>query len=102
MRVKCGLVTLIYRKSLRMSNGEKLGRATGDVVNLQSVDAMRIAELAQFGHIAWSGPFQIILAFVSLYKLVGWQAFMGVAVLIISVSWAPTSLSSLFDLHSFP
>ena len=86
MRVKGGLVTLIYRKSLVMSNGEKAGRASGDIVNLQSVDAVRIGDLAQYGQIAWSGPFQIILAFVSLYNLVGWQAFMGVAVMVISVS----------------
>ena len=69
-----------------MSNGEKAGRASGDIVNLQSVDAVRIGDLAQYGQIAWSGPFQIILAFVSLYNLVGWQAFTGVAVMIISVS----------------
>jgi len=68
-----------------MSNGEKAGRASGDIVNLQSVDAVRIGDLAQYGQIAWSGPFQIILAFVSLYNLVGWQAFTGVAVMIISV-----------------
>ena len=85
MRVKGGLVTLIYRKSLVLSNGEKSGRSTGDIVNLQSVDAVRIADLAQYGHIAWSGPFQIILAFVSLYNLVGWQAFVGVAVMVISL-----------------
>ena len=85
MRVKGGLVTLIYRKSLVLSNGEKTGRSTGDIVNLQSVDAVRIGDLAQYGHIAWSGPFQIILAFVSLYNLVGWQAFVGVAVMVISL-----------------
>lgn len=86
MRVKGGLVTLIYKKALVMSNGEKAGRSTGDIVNLQSVDAVRIADLAQYGHMAWSGPWQITLAFVSLYNLVGWQAFMGVAVMVISVS----------------
>ena len=88
MRVKTGLVTLIFRKSLRLSNGEKLGRATGDISNLQSVDSTRIADLAQFGHNSWSGPFQIILAFVSLYDLLGWQAFIGVAVMVFSVSGA--------------
>jgi ATP-binding cassette subfamily C (CFTR/MRP) protein 1 len=85
MRVKGGLVTLIYRKSLVMSNGEKAGRASGDIVNLQSVDAVRIGDLAQYGQIAWSGPFQIILAFVSLYNLVGWQAFTGVAIMVVSL-----------------
>lgn len=85
MRVKTGLITLIYRKSLKLSQGERSGRTSGDIVNLQSVDAVRIGDIAQYGHIAWSGPFQIILAFVSLYQLVGWQAFTGVAVMLISL-----------------
>ncbi|KIR43264.1 metal resistance protein ycf1 [Cryptococcus deuterogattii 99/473] len=85
MRIRGGLVTLIYRKALVLSNGEKSGRSTGDIVNLQSVDAVRIADVCQYGHIAWSGPFQIIIAFVSLYRLVGWQAFMGVAVMVVSL-----------------
>lgn len=49
MRVRSGLVTLIYRKSLILSNGERNGRTTGDIVNLQSVDAVRIADLCQYG-----------------------------------------------------
>ncbi|WVN85580.1 uncharacterized protein L203_100729 [Cryptococcus depauperatus CBS 7841] len=85
MRIRGGLVALIYRKSLVLSNGEKAGRTTGDIVNLQSVDAVRIADVCQYGHIAWSGPFQIVIAFVSLYQLVGWQAFMGVAVMVVSL-----------------
>ncbi|WVQ85431.1 hypothetical protein IAT38_007596 [Cryptococcus sp. DSM 104549] len=85
MRIRGGLVTLIYRKSLVLSNGEKSGRTTGDIVNLQSVDAVRIADVCQYGHIAWSGPFQILIAFVSLYRLVGWQAFMGVLVMVVSL-----------------
>jgi hypothetical protein len=37
MRIKGALVTLIYKKSLVLSNGERGGRTTGDIVNLQSV-----------------------------------------------------------------
>lgn len=62
MRIRGGLVTLIYRKALVLSNGEKSGRTTGDIVNLQSVDAVRIADVCQYGHIAWSGPFQVSTA----------------------------------------
>jgi ABC-type multidrug transport system fused ATPase/permease subunit len=85
MRVKTGLITLIYRKSLKLSQGERSGRTSGDIVNLQSVDAVRIGDIAQYGHIAWSGPFQIVLAFVLLYRLVGWQAFVGVGVMVFSL-----------------
>lgn len=104
MRIRGGLVTLIYKKSLVLSNGEKGGRTTGDITNLQSVDATRVGDLTQCKyrscknrlktdvcfsdlHIAWSGPLQIILAFVSLYRLIGWQSFVGVAIMVISVSF---------------
>lgn len=62
MRVKSGIVMLLYRKALVLSNGEKAGRTTGDIVNLQSVDAMRIADLMQYGQMVLSGPFQVCSA----------------------------------------
>jgi ATP-binding cassette subfamily C (CFTR/MRP) protein 1 len=38
-----------------------------------STDAQRIADITQYGTILWSGIFQMVLAFVSLYQLLGWQ-----------------------------
>ena len=73
MRVRAGLVGAIYKKSLRLSNEERGKRATGDIVNLMSVDATRLQDLCTYGHIIWSALFQMTLAFVSLYNLVGWQ-----------------------------
>ncbi|KAG2112527.1 P-loop containing nucleoside triphosphate hydrolase protein [Suillus clintonianus] len=85
MRVRAGLVTAIYKKSLVLSSDERGNRASGDIVNLMSVDASRLQELCTYGLMAISGPFQITLAFVSLYNLLGWSAFVGVAIMIISI-----------------
>jgi hypothetical protein len=85
MRVRSGLVTLIYKKALVLSNEERTNMPTGDTVNLASVDAMRLQDLCTYGLIALSGPFQITLAFISLYKLLGWSAFVGVAVMVVSI-----------------
>ncbi|KAG1786323.1 P-loop containing nucleoside triphosphate hydrolase protein [Suillus plorans] len=85
MRVRAGLVTAIYKKSLVLSSDERGSRASGDIVNLMSVDASRLQDLCTYGLIAISGPFQITLAFVSLYNLLGWSAFVGVAIMIISI-----------------
>ncbi|KAH7902881.1 hypothetical protein BJ138DRAFT_1021414, partial [Hygrophoropsis aurantiaca] len=41
MRVRAGLVTAIYKKALVLSCDER-GRASGDIVNLMSVDATRL------------------------------------------------------------
>ncbi|KAF8631681.1 hypothetical protein AX15_002266 [Amanita polypyramis BW_CC] len=84
MRVRAGLVTKIYKKALVLSNDER-GRATGDIVNLMSVDASRLQDLCTYGLISVSGPFQITLAFVSLFNLLGWSAFVGVAVMVLSI-----------------
>lgn len=73
MRFRGSLVALIYEKSLRLSNDERAGRSTGDIVNFMSTDATRIADITQYGTILWSGLFQMTLAFVSLYQLIGWQ-----------------------------
>jgi hypothetical protein len=85
MRIRSGLVALIYKKSLILSNEERKNMPTGDMVNLASVDAMRMQDLCTYGLIAISGPFQITLAFISLYNLLGWSAFVGVAVMIVSI-----------------
>ncbi|KAH9967354.1 metal resistance protein YCF1 [Russula dissimulans] len=84
MRVRAGLVAVIYQKALVLSNDER-GRASGDIVNLMSVDASRLQDLCTYGFMAISAPFQVTLAFVSLYNLLGWSAFVGVAIMVVSV-----------------
>ncbi|KAG6861347.1 hypothetical protein C0995_001326 [Termitomyces sp. Mi166 len=84
MRVRAGLVTVIYAKALVLSNDER-SRASGDIVNLMSVDATRLQDLCTYGLIALSGPLQITLAFISLYNLLGWSAFVGVGIMIFSI-----------------
>ncbi|KAB5588814.1 Metal resistance protein YCF1 [Ceratobasidium theobromae] len=83
MRVRAGLVTAIYNKALAQAPDSQGAR--GDVVNLMSVDATRLQDLCTYGLIAFSGPLQIVLAFISLYNLLGWPAFVGVAIMIVSL-----------------
>ena len=58
MRTRAGLVTLIYTKSLVLANDEN-SRASGDIVNLMSVDATRLQEFCAYGLMAISGPVQV-------------------------------------------
>ncbi|KAJ7050501.1 multidrug resistance-associated ABC transporter [Mycena amicta] len=83
MRVRAGLVTAIFSKALVLSNDEQT--STGGIVNLMSVDAMRLQDLSTYAIIALSGPLQISLAFISLYNLIGWACFVGVAIMIASM-----------------
>ena len=58
MRVRAGLVAAIYQKALILSNDER-GKASGDIVNLMSVDASRLQDLCTYGLMAISAPFQV-------------------------------------------
>ena len=58
MRVRAGLITAIYKKALVLSSDERGNRATGDIVNLVSVDVTRVQDLCAFGLIFISGPYQ--------------------------------------------
>jgi ATP-binding cassette subfamily C (CFTR/MRP) protein 1 len=60
MRVRAGLVNVIYAKALVLSNDER-SRASGDIVNLMSVDATRLQDVCTYGLIAISGPLQVSL-----------------------------------------
>jgi ATP-binding cassette subfamily C (CFTR/MRP) protein 1 len=57
MRIRAGLVTAIYKKSLVLSSDER-GLATGDIVNLMSVDATRLQDFCSMAVMAISGPYQ--------------------------------------------
>lgn len=83
MRIKGGLASTIYRKSLRLSNEGRSTKTTGDIVNYMAVDAQRLQDLTQFLQQAWSAPFQIIICMVSLYNLVGWSMMAGIVVMIV-------------------
>lgn len=42
MRIRSSLTATIYRKSMRLSNEGRVTKSTGDIVNLQAVDAQRL------------------------------------------------------------
>ncbi|KAH6654420.1 metal resistance protein YCF1 [Truncatella angustata] len=85
MRIKAGLSSAIYKKSLKLSNEGRASKTTGDIVNYMAVDAQRLQDLTQFAQQVWSAPFQIIICMVSLYQLVGWSMLAGIAVMIIMI-----------------
>ncbi|CAH7687177.1 hypothetical protein PPACK8108_LOCUS21917, partial [Phakopsora pachyrhizi] len=85
IRVRSGLIGVIYEKSLVLSNEEKTGRATGDIVNLMSTDVSRIQDSCSNGLILFSGVFQIALAFISLYYLLGWSMLAGILVVLLAI-----------------
>ena len=82
MRIKSGLTSAIYAKSLRLSTEGRAAKSSGDIVNYMSVDVQRLQDLAQYGQMLWSAPFQLILCMASLYQLIGVSFLAGIGVMI--------------------
>jgi ATP-binding cassette subfamily C (CFTR/MRP) protein 1 len=61
MRVRAGVVTIIYKKSLVLANNE-YSHASGDIVNLMSVDVTRLQDFITRGIMMISGPFKVKLS----------------------------------------
>lgn len=85
MRFKTALTAAIYKKSMVLSNEGRAAKSTGDIVNLQAVDAQRLQDICQYGQQVWSSPFQILLCMVSLYQLLGPSMFAGIGVMVLMV-----------------
>lgn len=85
MRVKSSLTSMIYSKSMRLSNEGKATKSTGDIVNYMAVDTQRLQDLTQYGQMLWSAPFQIVLCMVSLYELVGISMLAGVGAMLLMI-----------------
>ncbi len=85
MRIKSSLIAAIYSKSTRLSNEGRASKSTGDIVNYMAVDTQRLQDLAQYGQQLWSAPFQIILCMLSLYQLLGYSCFAGVAAMFVMI-----------------
>ncbi|XP_058021721.1 ATP-binding cassette sub-family C member 3 isoform X2 [Ahaetulla prasina] len=85
MRLRTGIVGMVYRKSLVITNSAKRSSTVGEIVNLMSVDAQRFMDLTTFLNMLWSAPLQICLALYFLWQALGPSVFAGVAVMVLLI-----------------
>lgn len=77
LRIRTALVSIIYQKSLRLSNTARKSRTVGEIVNLMAVDTARLKDLAMYINMAWTSPLQILLAIYFLWNLLGVAVLAG-------------------------
>ncbi|XP_043689686.1 ABC transporter C family member 3-like isoform X4 [Telopea speciosissima] len=71
IRARAGLVAMIYRKGLKLSNESRQGHSSGEIINFMNVDAQRVADFSWYLHDLWMVLVQVALALVILYKSLG-------------------------------
>lgn len=71
------------KKKEEQTDELKAGADVGKIVNLMAVDANKIAMMLTAMYMMYGAPFEIIIAGIYLYQLLGWSAFAGVSVLLV-------------------
>jgi len=85
-----------------MSSEARRSTTVGEIVNLMSVDAQRLQDVASYLWIIWSCPLQIIVALVILYRVLGVSVFAGFCVMVIlfPVNFIVASIESKLEVCS--
>ncbi|KAI7832651.1 P-loop containing nucleoside triphosphate hydrolase protein [Gamsiella multidivaricata] len=77
IEVRTALMSMIYRKALRLSNDARQKSTAGEITNHMSVDAERWPMSLSFLPMIISVPIEIAIAIWMLYGLIGWSIFVG-------------------------
>jgi ATP-binding cassette, subfamily C (CFTR/MRP), member 1 len=86
MHAQTVLNTIIYRKSLRLSNAARQATSIGHCMTLMASDSQRLPDAALTMHLVWIAPLFIAVSMYFLIKLVGMAAVYGVAFLLCTLS----------------
>jgi ABC-type bacteriocin/lantibiotic exporter with double-glycine peptidase domain len=85
IRIKTGLMGLIYKKSLRLSPTARKDTNVGEMVNLLQVNTQVFENLAPFINMIWSIPLQFIICVVMLWNYLGVASLVGLIPLVVSI-----------------
>nr|XP_039264358.1 multidrug resistance-associated protein 1-like [Styela clava] len=85
MNIRTSVISMVYRKSLRISNATKKESTVGEIVNLMSTDAQRFMDLMSYIHIIWSGPYVIAISLYLLWQELGPSVMAGFALMVLLI-----------------
>ncbi|XAR64442.1 Xenobiotic-transporting ATPase [Bertholletia excelsa] len=98
IRVRSGIMDLIYKKSLLINCG---GTSNGKVINFMTVDVERIGDFFWYIHGVWLLPVQVTLALIILYKNLGATPSIAALLATIFVMASNTPMANLQEnLHT--
>ncbi|KAL8535199.1 hypothetical protein ACS0TY_010996 [Phlomoides rotata] len=104
IRVRAGLMALIYKRCLVIKNGGTgtgTGTSSGIIINYISVDVERIEEFCWHFHGIWLFPIQVVFALLILYRNLGAAPSVAALLATVFVMISNTPLANLQErLHT--
>ena len=83
IEARTALISMVYRKALRLSPSARNEQSPGDIQNHMSVDAERWSEALPLLPMWFSVPFEISIALWLLYRQLGWAAIAGAGTILV-------------------
>lgn len=81
MKIRVALVSIIYRKALRLSRTSLQSTTSGKILNLLTNDVGKIDNAMLGLHQIWLGPLETIVVIVLVYQQIGLSALSGILIL---------------------
>ncbi|KZV84227.1 ATP-dependent bile acid permease [Exidia glandulosa HHB12029] len=84
-RLRTSLLSVVFRKSLRLSGRARLEHTSGQITTIVSADTSRLDNATGFIHVLWSSPLIIAIGVALLIVNLGPSALVGLAVLVLAI-----------------
>lgn len=81
-RIRIGLCSLIYRKSLKLNGSSLIETTNGKIVTMITKDVMLFETMIQFINEAWIAVIQVCVMTYVMYLQIGIPAIIGVGFLV--------------------
>ncbi|XP_008589255.1 PREDICTED: canalicular multispecific organic anion transporter 1-like, partial [Galeopterus variegatus] len=85
MSVRTTIMASVFKKALTLSNSARKQYTVGETVNLMSVDAQKLMDVASVMHMLWSSVLQIVLSIYFLWRELGPSVLSGVGVMVLFI-----------------
>ena len=101
MAIRSTLITVVYRKGIRLTNAARGVHGVGQIVNYMSVDVQVMSDVIQQVHNLWLLPIQVVTALAILYTVVGWSMMAGLLTMvgIVGVATWSSKMQKIFQGH---
>ncbi|XP_071128962.1 multidrug resistance-associated protein 1-like [Mytilus edulis] len=98
-RMWIAISSVIYKKTLRLSNSAKKSSTSGEIANLLSVDAGRISTCFHNINFLWTIPFMFCATLFLLWQTLGVSAFIGLGIVVVLIPFNSYLVKKGKDLH---
>ncbi|KAG0655558.1 hypothetical protein C6P45_002974 [Maudiozyma exigua] len=83
--IRGSIASVVYQKTLKLSSASRAEYTTGDILNLLSVDVLRLQRFFENSQTIIGAPLQIVTVLISLYFLLGKALIGGLLVMAIMI-----------------